>query len=152
MSKYNLPIISADDDIIYKYNYVNELYDNWKKNKNDILSEGFEIRYIIKNEVYKFSHGRATIFPPKILLNSIKYINDDIINTQNDDSFYGIYCKLNNIKINYIHNNLNTLVEQHTNEGAITENVKNREDFYEDKLIILNNITKYETLHNYKIC
>lgn len=145
MQKYqNLPIISADDDIIYKYNYLDELYDIWMKNKDCVISEGYEIKYTINNEVYKFSKGCATLYPPGCLLNATKYLNDEILNTQNDDSFYGIYFHLNNIKIINVHNNIKNLITEHTNNDAITINVKTQEDFYNDKLIILDNIKKYK--------
>lgn len=145
MGKYkNLPIISADDDIIYKYNYLDELYNEWLHNKKYIISEGYEIHYTLNNELFKFSKGCATLFPPGSLLDSIKYLNEEIINTQNDDSFYGIYCHLNDIKIKYIHNNINSLIIPHTNDDAITIGVKTKDDFLKDKLIILKNIQQYK--------
>ena len=38
MKKYNnVPIISADDDCLYLYNYADELYGNWIKHKNAVF-------------------------------------------------------------------------------------------------------------------
>lgn len=40
MNKYkDVPIISADDDYIYRYNYAKELYDVWVAHKTAIICE-----------------------------------------------------------------------------------------------------------------
>ena len=60
--KYNdVPIISADDGCIYIRNYAEELYQEWIKHPNDIISE-------VKFEYYGISFGGGgcgMLFPPK---------------------------------------------------------------------------------------
>lgn len=84
MDKYKtVPIISADDDCIYTYNYAEELYSNWKNNKSCFVSYWGK-QY--KN-VYHLA-GYATLHIPNAYPNALKYLTDDIINLMQDDNFY----------------------------------------------------------------
>lgn len=89
MLKYpTVPIISADDDCIYKYNYAEELFSQWRKNTDQIVS----FYGSPWNDVY-VTGGYATLYPSglwsryemliKFILEHIKFI----IN-YGDDPFY----------------------------------------------------------------
>lgn len=145
MEKYPLcPIISADDDCLYKFNYINELFNYWKLNKFDITTLLKENKWRINNTTYYFAHGCATIYPPSSLINALKYLdNEKILNTNNDDSFYGIFAKINNIKINYLDYHIDSAIKFHTNEGALTYQKSNQlNKFLNDKKIIINELCK----------
>ena len=87
MDKYrNVPVISADDDLIYKVNYAERLYSVWEKNKD-------------KSITYKYSGiystwGFATLFPPycfgELPLRMLKKMLPEIEknNLFCDDAFY----------------------------------------------------------------
>lgn len=75
MDKYqNVPIISADDDCVYKYNYADELYGIWKNNPL------FSVSYYTTNHNGKcITGGYATLYPPHIFGRYTTIMeNDDI--------------------------------------------------------------------------
>lgn len=88
----DVPIISADDDFIYKYNYAEELYQVWRKNPTAIVCE---------RKVYD-AWGFATLHPPGIyplpeVLPAIKYCIKN--NCSNDDRFYTIIAQRKRIPV-----------------------------------------------------
>lgn len=91
MDKYrNVPVISADDDCIYQYNYADDLYKKWVKNKSDIIG------------VAKcMGSGYGIIFPPYVFNEyGIKFLkNSKIILTNHDDLYYRILAE--KMKINF---------------------------------------------------
>jgi hypothetical protein len=86
MDKYrNVPIISADDDNYYKFNYAEELYNKWLKHKNSFISY---YSRIYKDSVYHMG-GNFTLFPPYAFKEyGIKWLNNDIIALKEDDPYY----------------------------------------------------------------
>ena len=145
MQKYNMcPIISVDDDCLYKYDFMSELLDCWYEHKNDITTLLRENKWTINDKSYLFAHGCATIYPPSSMFGALKYIdNDKILSTNNDDSFLGIYATINNIHINYLGYKITDVINFHTNEGALTYNIGNQMDkFLNDKKIIINELCK----------
>lgn len=99
MDKYrDVPIISADDDCIYKFNYAQELYNNWKKNQSSV------IRYPgNKNMTWNHSvSGPWTIYPKfnlfgKFGLKILFTLSKEKINASLDDDFYCEIIRDNNI-------------------------------------------------------
>jgi len=99
MDKYrDVPIISADDDCIYRFNYAQELYDNWKKNQSSV------IRYPgNKNMAWNHSvSGPWTIYPKfnlfgKFGLKTLFTLSKEKINASLDDDFYCEIIRDNNI-------------------------------------------------------
>lgn len=88
-----VPIISADDDCIYTYNYANELYNAWRMHPKSVIS------YHLYNLGGKmFQNGPATLYPPntidvnKCALNKFVALNAD-------DVFIGIILHELNIDI-----------------------------------------------------
>lgn len=87
-----VPVISADDDLIYKYNYAEELYQVWRKNPTAIVSE----------RKRRDPWGFATLHPPGIyplpeILPAIKYCIKH--NCTNDDRFYSIIAQRKRIPV-----------------------------------------------------
>ena len=96
MDKYNkVPIISADDDCLYKFNYAEELYNKWLENKNCVIT----YKSVIHKGI-KFQHGPSTLYPPdcfrKYMFTCLK---NKIVRTNHDDVLYGIMLQRLNIKI-----------------------------------------------------
>lgn len=96
MNKYpTLPIISADDDCIYTYNYADALYNKWLQNKKSICTYK-----LFKYYKLRFQHGPAAIYPPNCFGDSgIQNLNDNILKTYHDDVYYGILALKRKISI-----------------------------------------------------
>ena len=91
MHKYpEVPIISADDDCLYKYNYAEELYSIWKYNQN--MRCCYWCAHLI-DDIYNTS-GYATLHPPYYYGDSYLLLNDRIIDLHEDDLFYAAICSL----------------------------------------------------------
>ena len=85
MDKYrDVPVISADDDFIYKFNYAERLYDVWKNNKDSVIS------YCVQPCKYGFlSGGYATLHPPYYFGKyGLECLNDEILKGYEDDLYY----------------------------------------------------------------
>lgn len=93
MDKYRtVPVISADDDCIYKYNYAESFYKKWESNKDCFIS-CWGKKYKNKNikDIYVWhTAGAATLFPPYIFKeNGLRCLNDRLLRiTNQDDNFY----------------------------------------------------------------
>ena len=87
MDKYrDVPIISADDDCIYKCNYAEVFYNNWLEDKNSFYS-----CYLSEKNKVPHLGGAATLYPPYIFKNiGIKILNESklYLYTNQDDDFY----------------------------------------------------------------
>lgn len=95
MQKYRtIPIISADDDSIYMFNYADELYRRWRGNKSsricywcsDILGNGGAIN----------TSGYATLHPPFFYGECTNLLTNKIISMNEDDLFYAAYSMVLN--------------------------------------------------------
>ena len=89
MNKYRrVPVISADDDCIYKYNYADELYLLWENNPM------FSVSYYTTNYNGKcITGGYATLYPPHIFghyttIMHNEHIASQIIQNFEDDCLY----------------------------------------------------------------
>ena len=89
MNKYkHVPIISADDDCIYRYNYAKELYKLWNRNPS------FFVTYYTTQWAGKhITGGYATLYPPYIFKEFTTILdNNDILDTilscHEDDCLY----------------------------------------------------------------
>lgn len=87
MDKYrDVPVISADDDCIYTCNYAEELYRKWSVNKKRIVCNAPGSKFGVK-----WPNGPYTIYPPNVFKEfGIKLLNDIILETKNDDAYYGV--------------------------------------------------------------
>ena len=96
IDKYkDIPVISADDDCLYQRNYAEELYQEWTKHKNSVIT----YRAVIYKNIV-FSHGPSTLFPPNcfnIYIN--KLLTNRVLYTNHDDIFYGLLLQKNHIAI-----------------------------------------------------
>ena len=107
MDKYrDVPVISADDDCIYRFNYAQKLYDVWVKNKNCIITvESDHSRDRAKRFIW--TRGPATLFRPYCFLDyGIKCI-PELNRCINDDAYL---CALKDkLKIKIIDTKLGNL-------------------------------------------
>lgn len=70
MDKYrNVPVISADDDVIYQQGYAEKLYQKWTENKDCVISNGCEwyAPYIV-------SRGQNTLMTYDIMKDAISIL------------------------------------------------------------------------------
>lgn len=82
MDKYkNIPIISADDDCIYKWNYADDLYNLW------INHPEFNHFFPRHNKMVT-GCGACSLYSPYCFKNAKDLLNDNIIDTLEDDMFY----------------------------------------------------------------
>ena len=83
MDKYrDVPVISADDDCIYIRNYAQELYDEWEKNRDCIITAQKDHR-----GKYAWSRGPATLFRPYCFFEyGLKFI-EGCFKNPNDDAY-----------------------------------------------------------------
>ena len=99
MQKYpDVPIITADDGLIYIQNYAEKLYKNWLEDKTSIIVKE-------KWSNYGFSWGvggQGIIFPPGCF-NKFTKFTDFILRTNHDDGLYGALAKKFNIKVKQAH-------------------------------------------------
>lgn len=142
MYKYpNLPIIGCDDDFIYKNNIFEKLYEEWVKDKKCAVSISNRIFAVIDNVDVYTPHGQGTIYPPSSILGLLGYIeNQKIIDTNNDDSLYGCYMALNDIKLKYLNIEISDYADTFNEISPLTNKVKNNSDFIKDKNIIMNEL------------
>lgn len=111
MDKYrDVPIISADDDCIYTCNYAQELYNAWVKNKIKCFSYIGNTKY--KNTIVISS--QFSIFPPYCFLEyGLKFLNQKIINVQEDDGYYAVLRNKFNIGVIILKRKLKDLIIFH---------------------------------------
>lgn len=122
MDKYrDVPIISADDDCIYLYNYAQEFYDIWKDNRDFFIS-GWGKK---NNDVWELG-GAATLYPPFIFKNfGIDCINDDLLKlTLQDDVYYQCLRKIMNLNKVIVTNNHNNMYKFHNEIEPIRNEYK----------------------------
>lgn len=83
MEKYpEVPVISADDDCLYKINYAEILYQNYLQTKGPT------------SMVFGFGTGYGVIFSPHCLDGYKDFFTDAVIATSHDDLFYRyVFCK-----------------------------------------------------------
>lgn len=92
------PIISADDDAIYSIDYATELHDMWQRFPDCIISNFPNV----KTGGIKLPNGYCTLYPPHCLDGALLAITDNIVSTNNDDGFYGVWLALQNREFKYI--------------------------------------------------
>lgn len=90
MDKYrDVPVISADDDCIYKFNYAQMLYDKWSNNKKSFVTIKSDRPFYKKTTCNGI--GAASLHPPKIYENFLPLLNfKELTNISHDDVFYMI--------------------------------------------------------------
>lgn len=94
MDKYKtIPVISADDDCIYKFNYASLLYHTWLVHRHHRIC--FWCKEYNDTGIMTCS-GYATLHPPYYYGDALNYLSDEVIQTQEDDIFYAAICLLRN--------------------------------------------------------
>lgn len=99
MDKYrDVPVISADDDMVYVWNFCEDLYSHWLENKNAIISH-----------VKSFNKppnpcGCAALYPPSAYKTFQQEFSKYEIKDNQDDGFYAKVCQKNKIKIIGLYN------------------------------------------------
>lgn len=88
-----VPIISADDDCLYTYNYAEDLYSAWLKQPDRCYT-------MHKCPVTGFQHGPATLYPPGNAARFIEtHLTSKVLSTAHDDVFIGMCLNRLNIPI-----------------------------------------------------
>jgi hypothetical protein len=98
MAKYpNVPIISADDGIVYIRNFAEILYTRWLRNQDCIFVNEVHHGYNISWG----AGGWGTIYPPNAFKDAgLKAIElDEVLNTNHDDALYGVLAAKFGIKV-----------------------------------------------------
>ena len=96
-------IISIDDDIIYPRLFIETILDSYKKQNKDIIT-----LYRNKNK-YDFDSvvGCGTLYTTSKLVPFIStHLNTEIINTNEDDTYYAWCAKHLNLSIGWLYNNM----------------------------------------------
>ena len=146
ISKYkNIPVISADDDCLYKCNYAQELYDKWKENEASIVGTSNAKKY--KNTFWP--NGCCTLFPPFYFMEFGLYcLTDEIISRQLDDDYYAILRDILNLRtFSKIKKSMKDICKFHNEKSPMRDTyTKNR--FEEQTIriyerIIKNKISEY---------
>ena len=83
-----VPIISADDDCLYKFNYANELYTHWLNSPKSCITY-----YCTSWHNLYITGGYATLYPPSIFgkyadILSDESLSDKIVSYHEDDCLY----------------------------------------------------------------
>lgn len=97
----NLPIISADDDCIYKFNFAERMYNAWLQHKDSVVTNEPNVVHDIE-----LPCGCETLYPPlSNLRNAMQTLinRPEIIEAGNDDFCIGFILKMLRIPIIYIH-------------------------------------------------
>lgn len=97
MDKYrDVPVISADDDMIYVYNFAEKLFRNFISKPNKIYSANTS-RY--KNTTIA-AGGGGVLYPPYCFgENGIKMLSNSVLSTNHDDMYFALMAQLLNIDI-----------------------------------------------------
>lgn len=84
MDKYReVPIISADDDCFYKFNYAEAFYKKWLLHKDSFITF-----YMSRFNHIPHTGGYATLHPPYCYGNILKILNNSKLNLTEDDNVY----------------------------------------------------------------
>ena len=134
MEKYkSVPIISADDDCVYRYNYADELYQVWLKNKKTCCS--FWSSPYKKTNYYNTS-GYATLYPPNYFGEILNKINDDVVKFTEDDLLYVSLRIIRNLRgCTCLNKKYNEVVFPHNEIKPLHDTYKKRTTIERDKLI-----------------
>jgi len=105
MNKYpDVPIISADDGVIYTENFAEKLYSRWLKHKDCLIST--TKYYHKKVKIYSGSGERGILYPPGIFKDFLYLLEDArIIDLHHDDALIAVLAEKLNIHwifLNYV--------------------------------------------------
>lgn len=109
-----VPIITADDDCLYRYNYAEELYQLWKNNPS------FFVTYYTTQWIGKhITGGYATLYPPYVFKEFTKILdNEDILGSilacHEDDCLYAcLRAKVNATHIMCLNKDFSAVAVSH---------------------------------------
>lgn len=124
MKRYpGLPVVSADDDCLYLYDYASELYDRWRDNRDAIVTQttGAGIPW-----------GYATLHPPMAYdLDELIRVADYCVShgSFHDDLAFFMYAKRHGIPIISLEHGIQHVARFHTANGSLAgERLKRRND------------------------
>ena len=94
-----VPVISADDDCLYKCNYADILLHEFYQRPHTVIS-------CIPNHVFNklyLPNGCSSLYPPNVFGDvGLACLNDTIVNTNNDDLYLGYLLNKLGVPIYYI--------------------------------------------------
>lgn len=115
MEKYkDVPIVSADDDLIYNRNYAEELYREYLVRRNY-----FSISY--RHKKMQTNCGPATIYNPKYYNLILSSFNRKFVDCVEDDMFMQYVIEKNKLKQKFISNKFP--YEKYTNDEFALYNI-----------------------------
>lgn len=92
----NFPVVSADDDCLYKEDYVKVLYEKWLRDKKAIWT----YKRDTNTKVFFFGHGPACLYPPNCFGEyGLLALTPQIVDSNHDDIYYGVLAKMMNIHV-----------------------------------------------------
>ena len=152
-------IVTADDDVYYRYDWLRTLYDAYKKNPNVIQCHRAS-KIIIDNDKIQMVTGGMDVYNEPSYLNKVTGVGGvlyppecfykDILDEKlfmklcphNDDTWFWLMGALNGYKVNVVkHNDVSLNFIEKTQEGPCLWKVNNRQTnyFYKE----LNNMFDY---------
>lgn len=124
-----LPVISADDDCMYKCNYAQELYDKWLE---DISINGIRYEY---GKLPQMQGPSSLYYLPRVYVERIiDKLQDDVIAASEDDKM--MYKWMNSLKCRF------SFVHRNTNKPYI----------FHDIIQPLNPTEHYKSMKSFKSC
>jgi hypothetical protein len=125
MDKYReVPIISADDDCLYKCNYAEELYQEWLKHKDCFVT--INITLPLYKKITCHGCGAASLHPPHFYENAISFITDEMIDMSCDDAFYMILRTKFNLPYKTINRKIYQILQFHDDKEPLSKTYMNR--------------------------
>ena len=129
MDKYReVPIISADDDCIYKYNYAEELYSTWEKTAD---RNHTPVTYCLQPCKYGFiTGGYATLHPPYYFKSlGTSKLTEEILGGFEDDLYYAcLREKLHYSSCVSLNKHIDLVAIEHDSTEPMREVYKNKFD------------------------
>lgn len=118
------PIITADDDCVYLYNYAKELYGVWLQYKNCIIT------YIagLPHETFAI-RGCATLYPPGMYKRFLPYITDEVVNLEFDDMVYAHIVEKLQLPFIRLRKDIRFYVRSHTKVMPLSDKYKSNRLF-----------------------
>lgn len=140
MDKYRtVPIISADDDCIYKFNYAEVLYNEWLNNTSAFVS-------FYRTYYNGISHtgGYATLHPPYCYGNVLYLLQDDTLDITEDDNFYTAIRYVKNLnECICLNKNFNKVALSHDEKEPLHNLYKNNKTTTKEKINKIINLIQF---------
>lgn len=115
MEKYpGIPVISVDDDAIYMDGFADYIYAMHSRYPDCVISNFPNV----KTGNIRLPNGYCTLYPPNVLTGALNVLTDQIVDTNNDDGFYGVWMAISDVSFRYLMNkNIATFIDDDVGLG-----------------------------------